>query len=110
MYDNLSRGISLGIYQGGSMRIIYKSCSESNYNLQLKLKGIVQKKLTRVISFITQKVFLQPRIADILYLRLKGTLSLNCTKLVSVAEAKICGLFTSIVCPMQKANSRQPIS
>jgi hypothetical protein len=74
------------------------------------LKGTVQRKLTGVVSYISQEVFRCHRTADISFLNFNGTCSLNSKKPVSAVKAKICGLSNSMGRPLQITDSGKPIS
>ncbi len=69
------------------------SASKKITNFFKTFSGIVQWELTWVENFSSRKVLLSHWTADILFLNLKETCSLNCKKPVLVAEVKICGLF-----------------
>ncbi len=53
--------------------------------LNCVLKGTVQRKLTGVVSYTNQEVFYSHLTADILFLKIKRTSSLNRKKPVSAA-------------------------
>jgi hypothetical protein len=73
------------------------------------IKGTVQRKLTGVVSYINREVFHSHWTANILFLKLWGTCSLNRKKPVSAAKAKICGLSNSMGHPLQRTDSGKPI-
>ncbi len=80
------------------------------FSLDYTFKGTVQRKLTGVESDINRKVFLTHWTADISFLNVKGTCSLNSKKPVSAAKAKICGLSNSMGRPLQITDSGKPTS
>ncbi len=71
---------------------------------------MVQRGIAGVESGIRQKVFLSDWTTDILSFNLKRTRSLTCKKLVSAAQAKICGLFISLGCSLQKTDNGKPFT